>query len=73
MRKHFLTVHELVGYFQARGIDCRNNSRQLLTYVRALFDCEVPMKNLVLAAALAGYAVIPRDGGQVFTFCRVTD
>lgn len=73
MPKHFIAVDELVSYLLARGIDCRKNSRQLLTHLRALFDREVPMKNLVLAAVLAGYAVVPRDGGQVFTFCQVAD
>jgi hypothetical protein len=73
MRKHYITVDELGGYFAARGIDRRKNSRQLLACLRALFDCQIPTKNLVLAAVLAGYAVIPLYRGPIFTFCRVSD
>lgn len=75
MRKypHFINTDELKDYFIARGIDCRKNSRQLTAHVRRLFECEVPLKNLILAACFAGYAVVPQRNGDNFTFCRVAD
>jgi len=72
--KYFLTVSELKTHFRRHGINCRKDSRELIRDIGDAFRCEVPLRTLVLAALLAGYAVVPHKADTgTFTFCCVSE
>lgn len=66
-----LRVDELSEYLEYHPLDCTKNSRQLIREYGSIFRCYVGTGTLVIAALLAGYAVLPKDGGHSFTFCKV--
>lgn len=73
-KPNFIEIRQLIEYLKWHDLDCTKTAAALTRNLSAELNGAVTLRNLVMAAILSGYAVIPSSGlDRYIGFCRVSN